>query len=128
MAGPHMTTPITRAPGSSLHHQLSTVLRSAIHSGRYEQGDYLPGEHQLTATYGVSRATVRRALLTLEAEQLVERRAGKGTRVLAARPSFKATTMDEHKRRIERDARRTTVEVLGLEEISAPAAVAAALR
>jgi GntR family transcriptional regulator len=110
-----------------LHHQLSTILRAGITSRRYEPGAYLPGENTLVSVYGVSRATVRRALLTLEAEGLIERRAGKGTRVRATGVSLVTTSMHRHKRELGRGAKKTTVRVLGIDEVPAPAHVAAAL-
>lgn len=72
----------SRDLGASLHHQVAAVLRSGIRSGRYSAGDYLPGEETLTEKFSVSRATVRRALLSLEQEGLIERRQGRGTRVV----------------------------------------------
>lgn len=70
-----------RDQGIPLHHQLSGILRSNITSGRYAFGVLLPGETTLMTHYGVSRATVRRALLSIEAEGLVRRQQGKGTQV-----------------------------------------------
>jgi GntR family transcriptional regulator len=121
-------TALSRELGTSLHHQLSCVLRSAIVSGRYAPGDYLPGETTLTDMYGVSRATVRRALLTLESQQLVDRRAGKGTRVLGRRPAAIAMPIEEHLRLIEKGARNTTVELLRYDHGPAPREAARALR
>ena len=74
---------LTRRPGASLHHQLFAILHSGISSGRYGGGSLLPSEDVLAETYNVSRATVRRAMQTLEAKGLIERRAGIGTRVFA---------------------------------------------
>jgi GntR family transcriptional regulator len=117
-------TPLTRDIGAPLHHQIAAVLRSAIASGRYGPSDYLPGETTLMEMFGVSRATVRRALSTLEAEHLVDRRPGKGTRVLepAAR-----TPIQEHLRQIERCTRHTTVDVLEFGPALAPCEATRAL-
>lgn len=73
---------LSRDLGASLHHQVFNVLRSAIASGRYSDGDYLPSEEALTDSFGVSRATIRRAMLSLEQAGLIERRQGRGTRVI----------------------------------------------
>jgi GntR family transcriptional regulator len=78
--------------------------------------------------YSVSRATVRRALLTLESQRLVDRRAGKGTRVLGHRPTAIAMPIEEHLRLIEKGAKNTTVELLGYDHVPAPREVARALR
>ena len=80
---------LTRRPGASLHHQLYSILHSGISSGRYGDGDLLPSEDALAASYRVSRATVRRAIQTLEAKRMVQRLPGIGTRVVmpgGARP------------------------------------------
>lgn len=48
-------------------------LERRIFNGVYADGDALPAERVLTDEYGLSRATVRRALEILEAEGLVEK-------------------------------------------------------
>lgn len=63
------------------HRELSQRLRADIAGGRYAVGARLPSEPQLVKQFGVSRPTVARALLDLQNEGLVERRAGSGTYV-----------------------------------------------
>ncbi|WP_344276322.1 GntR family transcriptional regulator [Actinomadura napierensis] len=58
--------------------RLRDLLRSAILRGAYPGGS-LPGEPELMAAHGVTRATVREALALLRAEGLVSRRQGIGT-------------------------------------------------
>jgi DNA-binding GntR family transcriptional regulator len=58
---------------------LAASLRDDVLSGRYGDGDQLPTEAQLASTHGVSRQTVRRAMLQLVGEGLVYRVAGRGT-------------------------------------------------
>lgn len=108
---------VRRDVGVPLHHQISTVLRSAINSGRYGPGDYLPGENALMEMYGVSRATVRRALDSLEDEGLIDRLPGKGTVVLDVALSM---PMDEHLQAMERGGRDTTVDLLEFGIVPAP--------
>jgi GntR family transcriptional regulator len=72
--------------GAPLHHQIFAILRSGIVAGRYGLDELLPSESELKGLYGVSRATVRRAMLTLEKEGLIERRQGRGTRVVHSPP------------------------------------------
>jgi GntR family transcriptional regulator len=64
--------------------QIADRLRDSIKAGAFQVGDDLPSESQLIARFGVSRATARNALNELASEGLVERRSGKGTRVLPA--------------------------------------------
>lgn len=61
------------------HLELSRQLRSEITEGRYPAGTRLPSEPQLVERFGVSRPTVARALLDLQKEGLIDRRAGSGT-------------------------------------------------
>ncbi|WP_043117349.1 GntR family transcriptional regulator, partial [Pseudacidovorax intermedius] len=72
------TPAVARTPGTSLHRQLFMVLRDEIVRGEYASG-LLPKEEALCERFGVSRITVRRALADLAAQQLVERRHGRGT-------------------------------------------------
>lgn len=74
---------VDRLPGASLHHQISTLIKDGIATGRYRPGDRLPTEEMLVEAHGVSRVTVRRALKSLEQQGLIERRASRGTFVAA---------------------------------------------
>jgi len=65
-----------------LWHQLLEDLRQRLDDGEFP--DRLPTEAELTATYGVSRQTVREALRRLVAEGRLARRRGRGTAVRPA--------------------------------------------
>lgn len=65
---------------------IAASLTSDIAEGRYRNGDRLPTEAQLSATHGVNRHTVRRALAELSEQGLVHARRGAGVFV-AARPT-----------------------------------------
>jgi DNA-binding LacI/PurR family transcriptional regulator len=69
------------------HQQVYGSLERGIHSGRWKNGERLPSEAELVRQYGASRITVGRAVRDLQLAGLVERRAGSGTFVRAARPS-----------------------------------------
>lgn len=73
--------------GTSLHHQVSTVIKDSIVNGRYQKGETLPSEDELCQMFSVSRITVRRAMQSLEEEGLIERRRGRGTFVLYTPPA-----------------------------------------
>jgi len=64
-----------------LYAQVKTLLVQRIGSGAWKPGEMLPSEFQLAAEYKVSQGTVRKALLSLEADRLIVRRQGKGTYV-----------------------------------------------
>jgi DNA-binding FadR family transcriptional regulator len=63
---------------------ISAYLQRAIETGAYSEGDRLPPERQLAATFQAARSTVRRALDQLEKAGLVSRRLGSGTFVGAS--------------------------------------------
>jgi LacI family transcriptional regulator len=78
-------------PDYPKHREVSRQLRADIAAGRYGVGARLPSEPQLVKQFGVSRPTIGRALLDLQREGLIERRAGSGTYVCASGPESAAT-------------------------------------
>lgn len=86
----------------------------------------IPSERELMTTYGVSRATVRRAIDTLVTDGLLRRIHGKGTFV--ARPRLESTL---HLASFSQDMRRRgltpSTRSLGIERELPPTDVAAAL-
>jgi DNA-binding GntR family transcriptional regulator len=58
---------------------LADELRRQVRDQRYTGGHRLPTETELSATYGVSRQTVRRAFQDLVSERVVYRVPGRGT-------------------------------------------------
>lgn len=65
-----------------LYRQIADQLRVLIEQGEYPVGSRLPPERDLAAKLGVSRPSVREALIALEIEGLVEVRMGSGIYVL----------------------------------------------
>jgi len=63
----------------------------AIETGAYGEGDRLPPERELAATFQAARSTVRRALDQLEKAGLVSRRLGSGTFVGATTAANRKT-------------------------------------
>lgn len=66
----------------SLPDHVSLELEKFIFSGRLEPGAKLPTERELSSLFGVSRSSIRQALTSLEARNLVRRTPGMGTVVL----------------------------------------------
>ncbi len=62
-----------------LHLQARQHLLSLIENGTYQPGEQLPSEVDLAAQLGISRPTLREALLHLEQEGMIFRRHGVGT-------------------------------------------------
>jgi len=66
-----------------LYRQIADQIRGLIRSGEFPAGARLPPERDLAKQLGVSRPSVREALIALEVEKLVEVRIGSGIYVLA---------------------------------------------
>ncbi|GCE00752.1 GntR family transcriptional regulator [Embleya hyalina] len=67
-----------------LYHQIASILRQQILDGVYPPEHQLAPENDLAKQFGVSRATVRQAVLELADAGLLARRHGRGTFVLDA--------------------------------------------
>ncbi|OYU74792.1 MAG: GntR family transcriptional regulator, partial [Burkholderiales bacterium PBB5] len=86
--------PIQTVTPRRLYRQIADQLRSLIHAGEFPVGTRLPPERDLAVQLGVSRPSVREALIALEVEGLVEVRVGSGIHVLAREPAATATRVD----------------------------------
>ena len=73
--------PIQSIEPRRLYRQIADQLRSLIDRGEYAGGSRLPPERDLAVQLGVSRPSVREALIALEVEGLVEVRMGSGVYV-----------------------------------------------
>lgn len=65
----------------SVSEQVLTQMKDNIENGAWQPGERLPGELQLSETFGVSRVTVRNALQKLAGEGLIETKVGDGSYV-----------------------------------------------
>ena len=61
-----------------LYRQIADQVRSLVEQGEFARGTRLPAERELAQQLGVSRPSVREALIALEVEGLVEVRMGSG--------------------------------------------------
>ena len=77
--------PLEKKSQNPLYQQLMRRLQNDVATGVYPAGGRIPSEQLLCDTYGVSRVTVRKAMLDLVQEGLLVRRQGKGTFVADAR-------------------------------------------
>ena len=80
-----------------LYRQIADQIRALITSGEFHAGSRLPSERDLAKQLGVSRPSVREALIALEVEGLVEVRIGSGIYALgqAGKPALPASDADE---------------------------------
>ncbi len=74
--------PLQAVEPQRLYRQIAGQLRSAIDAGEFAVGARLPAERDLAKQLGVSRPSVREALIALEVEAWVEVRTGSGVYVL----------------------------------------------
>ena len=70
---------LSRNTFEPLYYQIRENIREKINSNEYPQNSMIPSEAELCDHYGVSRVTVRRAILDLVQEGLLTRGKGKGT-------------------------------------------------
>jgi GntR family transcriptional regulator len=78
---------IDRAQAVPLYHQIFLQLREEITSGQRAFGSRMPTEQELSAQFGVSRITARRALDELADNHLVARKRRVGTTVVFKSPA-----------------------------------------
>jgi GntR family transcriptional regulator, transcriptional repressor for pyruvate dehydrogenase complex len=74
--------PIQSIEPRRLYRQIADQIRTLVRSGEFPAGSRLPPERDLARQLGVSRPSVREALIALEVEGLVEVRIGSGIYVL----------------------------------------------
>jgi len=77
--------PLQAVESSRLYRQIAEQLRGLITGGEFATGTRLPAERDLAKQLGVSRPSVREALIALEVEGWVEVRTGSGIYVQEAR-------------------------------------------
>lgn len=70
-----------------LYEQLAETLAARIAAGAHRVGTRLPSERDLAQAFGVSRPTVREAMIALELDGLVEVRKASGVYVRARHPT-----------------------------------------
>jgi DNA-binding FadR family transcriptional regulator len=76
--------PIATVETRRLYRQIAAQLSALIASGEFAVGQRLPSERDLASQLGVSRPSLREALIALELEGLVEVRVGAGIWVTSA--------------------------------------------
>jgi GntR family transcriptional regulator len=64
---------------SPLYRQIKELVLQSLDAGEWKPGEPIPSEIELSARFGVSQGTVRKAIDELAAEHLLVRRQGKGT-------------------------------------------------
>ena len=75
--------PLQTVEPRRLYRQIADQIASLIGNGEFPHGSRLPAERELATLLGVSRTSVREALISLEIGGLVEVRVGSGVFVTA---------------------------------------------
>lgn len=97
----------------ALYNEIYDDIYAKINDGSYREGDSIPSEVDLAASYGVSRSTIRQALQALVNEGYLERRKRRGT--IVTRPKvdqFAATgirSFEEEQANVGRKIRTTVI-------------------
>jgi GntR family transcriptional regulator len=99
-------------------------LRARILDGALKAGDQLPSEHELVATEGVSRITVRQALSELQAEGLIVKLHGKGAFVSHPRAAQHLNRLQGLGEALSLEGHTVHSKRLSLKSLAAPAEVA----
>ncbi len=77
-----------------LYHQVAEQIAGLIEGGMFNPGDRLPSERELAQQLGVSRPTVREAMIALELMNLIEVRTGAGIFVIEAKAPAAVTLIE----------------------------------
>jgi len=86
--------PLQAVESRRLYRQIADQIAALIESGEYGIGERLPPERDLAKQLGVSRPSVREALIALEVEGYVEVRVGSGVYVRREREASQALDGD----------------------------------
>ena len=96
-----------------LYRQIADQLRALIDSGEFPPGSRLPAERELAKLLGVSRASVREAMIALEVIGLVDVRVGNG--VLVCEPPVQAVSNEPVMAQVTRNQWKELDPELGIE-------------
>jgi GntR family transcriptional regulator, transcriptional repressor for pyruvate dehydrogenase complex len=87
--------PIQPVEPRRLYLQIADQVRSLIAAGEFPHGSRLPAERELAKRFGVSRPTLREALIALEVEGYVDVRPGSGIVVTTQKGTAREGSGDE---------------------------------
>ena len=83
--------PLETIQSKRLFEKIAEQIKMLIVSGEFKEGSRLPPERDLALQLGVSRPTVREAMIALELSGLVEVRVGAGIYVISSKPRLVLT-------------------------------------
>ncbi len=106
--------------GIPRHSQISQWLRSQIEKGKYKAEEKLPSENDLAKKFDVSRVTIRRALQSLESEEIIYRCQGLGSFVSETRTPHNLVRLTDFNEDMQNAGLEASSEVRKFETIDAP--------
>src|SRR3954453_21110617 len=115
---------MTVPTGSALYAQVESVLASEIGRRSMKPGSQLPTEDSLMVRFGVSRATVRRAIQNLVSRGLVEIQRGRGTFVAAPKITQELTELTGFVEDMQTIGRKATARLIDKAVVAASESVA----
>lgn len=102
---------------------IQSEVLSRIRSGYWQAGELIPTETELAAEFGCARATINRALTTLAASGLLERRRKVGTRIALHPPSQSLLPRAGLRQEIEARGAVYSYQLIGMRKLVPSAAV-----
>lgn len=87
--------PLHTVAPQRLYRQIAEQLRQLMVSGEFALGSRLPAERDLALQLGVSRPSVREALIALEVQGMIEVRTGSGIYVRRIQPMVSCASLSE---------------------------------
>lgn len=114
--------------GIPRHEQISNWLRNKIDSGEFKVNQKLPSENEFSEKFDVSRVTVRRALQTLENEQLIYRCQGLGSFVNDHRSHQSFVRLTDFVEDMKRAGMKASSQVVSMKTTSVPEPITSILK
>jgi DNA-binding FadR family transcriptional regulator len=102
--------PIQIVETQRLYRQISEQLRTLIRAGEFPVGTRLPAERELAVQLGVSRPSLREALIALEVEGYIEVRMGSGIYVADPLPAVEGSDLSTEEGPLELIMARSLLE------------------
>lgn len=100
------------------YEEIFKTLEKEILEGSYHTDDYLPSEPELSATFQVSRDTVRKALSLLEKEGYIRKEKGRGSRVINREQfNFPVSELTSYKEIVHLSGMSSVTNVISIDKV-----------
>lgn len=119
---------LDRLGPTPMFQQIKSILERAIVSGELSAHQRIPSERELSAALGVSRMTLRQALLEMTSDGILYTRSGKGTYVAERKIEQPLQRLSSFTQDIAGRGMRPASQVLEQELLSAPLELAGVLQ